>query len=100
MDVTRSVNGVTIRLSAGSWSHVVHGHPELQAMRAEVLRAVESPDRVVEGDLDELLAAKELESNKWLVVVYKEVDASDGFIITAYIAKTSEGIDRRLQVWP
>ena len=45
---------------------------------------MENPDFVVRGNQGALKAAKNVGKNKWLVVVYREVTKTDGFIITAY----------------
>lgn len=66
-----------------------------------MLEAVTDPDLIQEGDFGELIAIKFYEktplTSKYLVVIYKEVLDTDGFIISAYYAtKPSE---RRKTVW-
>lgn len=51
------------------------------------------------GGLGELLAIKEMEPGKWIVVVYRE-DADDAFIITAFLTRRVRSLERRRQVWP
>ena len=50
----------------------------------EVLETVESPDFIVMGNKGSLKATKNMGKDKWLVVIYREVSKTDGFIITAY----------------
>jgi hypothetical protein len=78
-----SVNGVPIRLTAERWRHISEGHPDLANNHDDVLAAIRSPDLVQRGDLSTLLAAKRMD-DLYLVVVYRELTASDGFVVTAY----------------
>jgi hypothetical protein len=68
-------------------------------LRLEVLETVGHPERVVAGRAGELLAVREQEPGKWLVVVYRELDG-DGFIITAFLTSKAASVQRRSQVWP
>lgn len=95
-----SCNHVRIRLTYERWAHVTEEHSELAGMRDEVLRAIEFPERVVAGNAGELFALRHIEPRKVLVVVYKEIDAHDGFVITAFVTTRLKGLDRRPQVWP
>lgn len=95
-----SKNGVPIRLTDERWSHIMEEHGELAGLRAEVLQGVESPERIVEGGANELLAVRAVDSGKWLVVVYREVSPDDGFIITAFLTRRFRSLDRRRQLWP
>jgi hypothetical protein len=56
---------------------------------------------VQEGDLDTLLATKVFSQTpvgeKFLVVIYKEVGETDGFVLTAYFTK--ELSKRRRILW-
>ena len=49
--------------------------------------------------MGDLLAVRELEPGKHLVVVYREGEA-DGFIITAFMTRRLRQLERRRQVWP
>lgn len=95
-----SRNGVHIRLTDERWSHIVEEHCELAGMREDVLDTVATCERVVAGKHEELLAVRSVEPGKALVVVYREVDVADGFIITAFMTKRLVSLDRRIQVWP
>ena len=50
----------------------------------EVLEAIERPNYVVRGNKGTLKAVKNHGKGRWLVVVYREISKTDGFIITAY----------------
>jgi len=94
-----SKNGIPIRLTAERWAHISDEHGELAGLRSEVLKAVEDPLRVVEGGAGELLAVRELDLGKYVVVVYREQE-DDGFVITAFLTRRVRALERRKQVWP
>jgi len=94
-----SKNGIQIRLTEERWAHIIEGHPELKLKQTEVLNTIEHPERILTGNASELLAIREIEVGKWLVVVYKEVN-EDGFIITAFLTRKIRSLNRRKQVWP
>ena len=98
-DIAVSRNGVRIRLSDERWSHIIEEHSELADLRLEVLEAITSPARIVEGGEEELLAVRELALGKYIVVVYREV-SSDGFVITAFLTRRIGRLERRKQLWP
>jgi hypothetical protein len=94
-----SKNGVAIRLTDERWAHITDEHCELAGLRLEVLEAITDPVRIVEGADGELLAVRELELGKYIVVVYREL-ASDGFVITAFLTRRMRSLERRKQIWP
>jgi hypothetical protein len=98
MDI-RSKNGLLIRLTEERWSHIIDEHGELSDLRAEVLRTVSDPERILAGNDGALLALRTMEPGKWLVVVYREVE-DDGFVITAFLTRRYRSLDRRIQRWP
>ena len=95
--ITKS--GVPIRLTDERWVHITEEHAELAGMRLDVLEAVLQPERILAGEEGELLAVREQEVGKYLVVVYRELEG-DGFIITAFITRRAASLDRRKQLWP
>ena len=101
MEIVRSHGGVPIRLTDERWKHIASNHPEVVAMRNEILETVAEPDQIQEGDSGELLAIRSYEStpltSKFLVVPYREVSAEDGFILTAYL--TSRPSSSRTVIW-
>jgi hypothetical protein len=54
---------------------------------------------VLAGNAGELLAVREIEPGKWLVVIYREL-ADDGFIITALFTRRIQWLEKREQKWP
>ncbi|NOR52975.1 MAG: hypothetical protein GQ536_02660 [Candidatus Aminicenantes bacterium] len=84
MEIAYSVNGVPIRLTYERWFHITENHDDLASYYFEVLETVESPDFIMRGNKDSLKATKNMGKDKWLVVIYREVSKTDGFIITAY----------------
>ncbi|MDO8445278.1 MAG: hypothetical protein Q7T53_04100 [Deltaproteobacteria bacterium] len=94
-----SVNGVPIRLGNERWRHIVENHIELAGHFYDVLETVESPEFVVKGHQDELIAVKRFDDGKYLLVVYKEVADNDGFIITAFFTSRIEQVKKRGILW-
>ena len=84
MDIAYSVNRVPIRLTHERWFHISENHDDLASYYFEVLETVEKPRIVVQGNKGTFKAARSVGKGKWLVVVYREVNSKDGFIITAY----------------
>lgn len=100
MDVVQSRNGVPIRLTEERWVHITEEHSEAAGYYFDVLETVEEPEAVFEGAFGELLATKEMEPGKYLVVVYRETSRQDGFIVTAFLTRRIEQIERRRKLWP
>jgi hypothetical protein len=71
----------------------------LAGYRLEVAETVANPARVYAGQAGELLAVKEVETGKWLVVVYREL-VQDGFVITAFFTRRIASVERRQRIWP
>ncbi len=101
MAAVYSVNGVRIRLTEERWGHIVAGHPEMESHRGEALEVARDPETVQEGDLGELVASRFYEDlgerGKYVFTVYREVDAADGFIMTAYMDE--QGSNKKAVVW-
>jgi hypothetical protein len=94
-----SKNGVAIRLTDERWTHISEEHGEVSNLQAEILEAISNPVRIVEGNAGELLAVRELELGKHIVVVYREI-LRDGFVITAFLTRRIRSLERRKQLWP
>lgn len=95
------MSGVPIRLTGERWQHVTSRHAEMASEREKVLETVALPDIIQVGDFGELLAIRHWPSttltSKYLVVAYRENDATDGFIMTAYL--TSRPSKARATIW-
>lgn len=94
-----SKNSISIRLTDERWAHITEEHGELVGMRLEVLDTLTQPSRILAGGSGELLAVRELEPGKFLVVVYREFE-DDGFVITAFFTSKANPLNRRKQIWP
>ena len=99
LETVQSKNGISIRLTDERWTHITEEHCELAGMRLETLETVVNPSKILEGGDGELLAVREIEKNKFLVVVYREL-IGDSFIITAFLTRREQYLNRRKQVWP
>ena len=100
MDI-RSIRGVPIRLTDERWQHILKRHVELVNERGRVLETVAEPDCIQLGDFGELLAIRYYDrtplTSKHLVVAYREISPSDGFILTAYFSSRPSA--RRKVLW-
>jgi hypothetical protein len=94
-----SKNDVPIRVTTERWGHITSGHPELRGKKETVLRVLTDPELVVEGDCGELAAVRQIDTGRWLIVVYKEL-GDEGYIITAFFSKEPGYYLARLQLWP
>ena len=98
-ETVNSKNGVPIRLTDERWVHVTEEQSELAGLRLEVLETTANPTEIFAGNRGELLAVREVEPGKYLVVVYRE-SQHDGFIITAFLTRKVQTLRRRQQLWP
>lgn len=96
MDVIYSINRVPIRITSERWFHIVENHDDLAGYYDEILDTVENPDAVLCGYRGSLIAGKQLGRKRCLLVSYREVTVSDGFIITAYF---SDKLDWKKAIW-
>lgn len=93
-----SKNGVSIRLPEERWIHIVENHEDLAGHMDDVLDTVENPDLIIKGYREALIALKKVREDKFLAVVYKEIEPKNGFIITAYFSSKIK-IDREVILW-
>jgi hypothetical protein len=91
-------SGLIIRLPEERWQHIIEQHPELADLQPNVMHTLENLDRILEGNDGELLAVKLLKDDKYLVTVYRELE-KDGFIITAYLTRRINSLNKRKKLW-
>lgn len=96
-----SKNNVPIRLTRERWFHITNSHKEITSKdKTTIIDIINNPDLILRGDVGELLAVKKVfGKNLWFVVVYKEIDNKDGFVLTAYITTDSRWLFRRKILW-
>ncbi len=99
IDQILSKNGVSIRLTDERWAHITEEHCELAGLRSDVLETVFNPERIFIGGEGELIAIREMKTQKHLVVIYRE-QAKDEFIITAFVTNKARSLAKRRQIWP
>ena len=89
--IAHSTERVPIRLTDERWHHICRRHPELEGQEKKVLETVESPEMILQGDYGEKLAVRFYRTtpltSKYLVVAYKELSQTDGFVVTAYFSR-------------
>ena len=97
--LTTSINGIRIRLPDERWQHITQRHADMLGQEELILAVIASPERVLAGKSGELMAIREFEPEKWLVVIYRE-EQNDGFIITAFPTRRINSLNQRTQLWP
>jgi len=97
-EIAVSKNGVRIRLPDERWIHIVENHDDMAGYIDDVLETIEEPDFIIEGYRDALIALQVVKEGKFLAVVYKELDQTDGFVITAYFSNKIK-LDREVILW-
>lgn len=100
METAISKNGVPVRLTEERWFHITEEHSEMAGYYYDVLETIQEPTTIYAGGEGELLATKEIEPDKYMVVLYKETNMTDGFVITAFLTSKIKKLERRTQVWP
>jgi hypothetical protein len=100
MDVARSKNDVRVRLTEERWLHITEEHSEMAGYYFDVLETVEAPDAIYMGKAGECIAVRELEKDKYVVVVYRELSKEDGFVVTAFLTRRRKQLERRRKIWP
>ena len=96
MDVAISVEGIPIRLTRERWFHIVENHDDMAGYYEDVIDSVENPDFILRGYRGSLVAVRNYERRRYLMVVYRQVSLDDGFIITAYFTGK---LDRKKALW-
>jgi hypothetical protein len=99
--IARSRTGVPIRLTDERWHHITSHHPELSDQRERVVETLTDPDLIQRGDVGEWLAIRFYEqtplTSKFLVVAYREIGQTDGFVLTAYLTRRPS--TQRVTAW-
>jgi len=86
MDIAYSIANVPVRLTHERWFHIVENHDEMAGYYDDVLSVVEDPEFVLRGYGASLIAVRGYGKRRYLNVIYKELSADDGFVITAFFA--------------
>jgi hypothetical protein len=99
MNVVKSKNNVSIRLPGERWFHITEEHSEMAGYYFEVLETVEEPEAIYEGRTGECIAVREIEKDKYTVVIYRELSEEDGFVVTAFLTRRRRQLERRRKIW-
>ena len=96
-----SHNGVPVRMSAERWSHIVCRHPELDGQQKKLVETLSEPGYIQKGDFGTMMAIRHYPqtplTEKYMIVIYKEVSPFDGYVLTAYFATRYS--KRRTMLW-
>ena len=64
------------------------------------MKVISKPDFILQGSKGECLAVKKITGRKnWFVVPYKEVNQSDGFVLTAYFSSDLAWLLKKEIIW-
>lgn len=85
LDIVKSINDVSIRLTDERWEHILNQHPYMSGFYNELLKAIEKPEFITRGNQGAKIAVVNLGRRHWLHVMYREINQSDGFVITSFI---------------
>ncbi len=96
MDIAFSIEGVPVRLTTERWFHIVENHDELAGYYDNVLETIEQPQWILRGHNGAFVAVQNYGHRRYLSVIYRQVSADDGFVITAYF---TTDLDREKIVW-
>lgn len=105
--IVKSMNNANVRLTEERWLHIVEYHRELVNFQLEVLLTITEPDRVYLSPLgmeSNFAAVKVFDQladfglAKNLVVHYKELPQSNGFILTAFVI-SDKRLKKRIRLW-
>ncbi len=99
MEVVKSIKNIPIRLTEERWFHITEEHSEMAGYYFDVLETVEEPEIIYEGNAGECIALREIENGKYLVVIYRELNKEDGFVITAFLTRRKKQLERRKIIW-
>ena len=77
------------------------GHPEIADYYYEILDTIETPNIIYEGNNDAKIAITKLQESftKFIVVIYKEINVKDGFVITAYFSSKEQEFKNKKVLW-
>ena len=92
-----SKNNVKIRLTEERWFHITESHDYMSGLSDSVLEAINNPDEIIKSEEGEIIAVKRF-NNKHLVIIYREVNHEDGFVITAFLTSEVERVRKERKV--
>lgn len=96
MEITFSIDGAPIRLTTERWFHIVENHDDVAGYYDDVLDVVANPELILPGHNKARMAVRAYGHRRYLCVIYRELSADDGFIITAFF---TDKIDREKAIW-
>ncbi|WP_111670027.1 hypothetical protein [Algoriphagus litoralis] len=101
MRIVYSFDKIPIRIPTERWEHVILGHPEMIDFEIEVFETLSNPDVVFEGNNLEKIAVKDYLINlgKIIVVVYKELNKEDGFLVTSFLTSKMSRLEKKKMIW-
>lgn len=71
LDIVKSVNDVSIRLTDERWEHILNQHPYMSGFYNEILKAIEKPEFITRGNRGAKIAIVNLGRRRRLHVMYR-----------------------------
>jgi hypothetical protein len=99
MHTAVSINEIEINIPAARWKMIAEAHPEVARYLNDTLEAIEDPDVVYAGIAQRLLAVKEIERGKFLIVIYREKNKEGGQLITVFLTRNLLQFDEFNILW-
>ncbi len=78
--------GRAVHLTADRWEHIIDGHPEMEGLRAEVVRAIREPSELLHSPRvgEDWYYLQGAGPSRWLKVVVAFDENNDGDVLTAF----------------
>ena len=94
-----SRNKIKIRLTEERWFHISESHDYMSGLTESVLETINEPELLIQGNQEEFIATKRFNNNH-IVVIYREVNSEDGFVITAFLTSdVNKIVKNRKIIW-
>ena len=92
MNIAYSKNGVPIRLTYERWTHIVEHHEDMASSMDDVFETIENPEIIIRGHDGALQSVASRNKERKLIVIYRELSKTDGFVITAFHTSKVKGV--------
>lgn len=101
LGISKSLNGVSIRLTKERWNHIIKAHQEIDPKGfKKFMKVITNPEFILKGSKNELLAVQKVPRKKlWIVIPYKEETEQDGFVLTAYFTSDLIWLFKKEIIW-
>ena len=80
---------------------LLHSRTSDNGHRTSKLETIEKPFCIYEGNMGAYIAVsvKQEETDKFIAVIYKEIELTDGFVITAFLSNKRLEFEKKKIIW-